>query len=111
MKFQYNLKERDNQEEGNSSHRQTKIMGKGTRDGAKASAATTDVYVKLPSGKTTQFDLLPSNTVQTIYTKIAGMNQDLFVLIIGFFAKRILKIRQMKTFTFCAICICMQYFI
>ena len=51
-------------------------MGKGARDGAKASAATIDVYVKLPSGKVTQFDLLSSDTVQTIYTKIAGMNHN-----------------------------------
>ncbi len=33
---------------------------------------TIDVYVKLPSGKTTQFDLLPADRVQTIYSKIAG---------------------------------------
>ena len=47
-------------------------MGKGSKEGAKASPATIDVYVKLPSGKTTQFDLLPSHTVQAIYTKISG---------------------------------------
>ena len=86
-------------------------MGKGTRDGAKASAATIDVYVKLPSGKTTQFDLFPSNTVQTIYKKIAGMNQDLFVLIIGFFAKRILQIRQIKILHSMVFYLCVQNFI
>ncbi len=32
-----------------------------------------DVYVKLPSGKTTQFDLFPTDRVQTIYSKTAGI--------------------------------------
>ena len=47
-------------------------MGKGSKEGAKTSLSTIDVYVKFPRGKTTQFDLLPSDTVQTIYTKISG---------------------------------------
>ena len=48
-------------------------MGKGSKEGTEASLSTIDVYVKLPSGKATQFDLLPSDTVQTIYTKISGI--------------------------------------